>query len=103
MYIEYDNKEIPVIIDFAVIKQFQMKHKIKLSNFEEVVNDLQLTEELVKLAIRRGCKLESIEDEYSKNAEDILSDSYAEFLEIFNESVTKMFVTKKSREADKKK
>jgi hypothetical protein len=96
-YLNYQDKQIPCSVDFSTIKQFQKLYNIKLSEFETVVENLDMTEKLCQIAIKRGCQREGIDD-MSAHAEDILCEANAEFLLIFNAALFKLFNVK-----DKKK
>jgi hypothetical protein len=48
-YISYKDAELPVIVNYSALKQFQNKTKKSLSEVEEVINDLELFEQLFLL------------------------------------------------------
>ena len=101
-YINYTKdgvvNELPIMVDFATIKTITNKLNIKLSEFEKIVDDLSATEKLVFEALKRGHKLDGKELLIKESeVEDILSESYADFLQIFNKCVLQMFTpTKKN-------
>ncbi|HYG03017.1 MAG TPA: hypothetical protein VD927_11275 [Chryseosolibacter sp.] len=99
-YIKYKEQELPCTIDFAVIKNVCAKGKLKLSDFESVLNDPTQIEVLFIEALKRGFKLEGkVFDISAEQAEDILAGSFADFLKIVSEDVLNVFL---SSEAKKK-
>src|SRR5579864_8168795 len=96
-YIDFKGQQLPVIIDFAVIKTVCNKLNLKMSDFEQIVNSPANTEIIFFESLKRGHKLEGKELLFKESdCEDILSESYADFLKIFNECVVKMFTGKKN-------
>ncbi len=95
-YIKYKEQDLPVTVDFAVIKTICAKLNLKLSQFEQIVDSPEQTEKLFFEGLKRGHKLEGKEMLIAeKDVEDILSASYADFLQIFNKSVLEMFTPSK--------
>ncbi len=95
-YIESKQQQLPIVIDFAVIKIICAKLNLKISDFEQIVNNPTNTEILFFEALKRGHKLEGKEILVKESeCEDILSESYPEFLKIFNDDILKMFTSKK--------
>jgi len=97
-YIKYNNQELPIAVDFAVIKNTSAKLKINLQEFEQAINDMEKTEVIAFEALKRGHKLDGKEFRITESdVEDILSQesNYADFLNIFSQSVLKMFTPSK--------
>ncbi|SKC53478.1 hypothetical protein [Ohtaekwangia koreensis] len=97
-YIKFKEQELPIAIDFAVIKNTSAKLKITLQEFETAINDMEKTEVIAFEALKRGHKLENIPFNIKEtDVEDILSEeqNYANFLHIFTQSVLKMFTPSK--------
>lgn len=97
-YIRFNEQELPVAIDFAVIKNTSAKLKLTLQEFEAAINDMEKTEVIAYESLKRGHKLENIPFNIKEtDIEDILSQesNYADFLRIFSESVLKMFTPSK--------
>lgn len=97
-YLKYNNQELPLAIDFAVIKNVSAKLDISLQEFDSAINDMAKTEVIAYEAFKRGHKLENIPFNIKEtDIEDILSEgsNYADFLRIFSESVLKMFTPSK--------
>lgn len=100
-YLYYKDQELPIQIDFAVIKVVCSKLGLKLSQFEQAIDNPEQTEVVVLEALKRGHKLEGKTFEYKDSEiEDILSVNYGEFLKVFSECVLAMFST---NHVDKKK
>jgi len=97
-YISFNEQQLPIQIDFACIKNVCNKLNLKISEIELIVNSPANTEVLCFEALKRGHKLDSKELLIKESeCEDVLSESYADFLKIFNDSVLKMFTgTKKN-------
>lgn len=96
-FLNYKDKSLPLIVDFAVIKNVCSKLGIKLSEIEAVVDNPEQTQTLVFEALKRGHKLEGSELSISEQeVEDILSENYGTFLKIFSECVLKMFTPQAS-------
>jgi hypothetical protein len=97
-YLKFNNQELPVVIDFSVIKNTSSKLKLSLQEFESAISDMEKTEVIAFEAFRRGHKLENIPFNLKEtDVEDILSyeQNYADFLHIFSQSVLKMFTPSK--------
>jgi len=91
-YIKYKDQELPIAIDFAVIKTICNKLNMKLSDIENLIDSPASTEKLTFEALKRGAKLEGTEFSIKENeVEDILSETYGDFLQVFNKSVVQMF------------
>jgi hypothetical protein len=98
-YISYKDAELPVIVNYSALKQFQNKTKKSLSEVEEVINDLELFEQLFYYALQAGHKMEGRICNITKDmCEDILSfdDNYSQFITIFSNDVLKLFKPKQT-------
>jgi hypothetical protein len=97
-YINYKNQELPCIVDFVVIKNVCNKLNLKIGEIEQIINSPANTEIIFFEGLNRGHKLEGKELLLKESdCEDILSENYADFLDVFNQCVLKMFVpTKKN-------
>ena len=91
-FLKYRKASLPIIIDFAVIKNVCAKLNIKLSDFERTIDNPEQTEVICYEGLKRGHRLEQKELTITEQeVEDVLSDNYGMFLKIFSECVLKMF------------
>lgn len=98
-YITYKDQELPVIVNYSALKQFQNKTKKSLDDIEDVINDLELFEQLFYYSLLAGSKLEGEICKITKDmCEDVLSfdDNYSEFIRIFSNDVLKLFKPKQT-------
>lgn len=102
-FLKYKEQDLPVIVDFAVIKNVCSKLNLKLSDFESTINNPEQTELIAFEGLKRGHKLEGVEFNLTEpDVENILSENYGTFLQIFSECVLKMF-TPQGQSGNKKK
>ena len=91
-YIKYKNKNVPCVVDYGTLKNFQRETGTKLSDLENTLQDLAQTEVLFKIAVHRGFDLQKKECDYSdEELEIIIGDVYTQFLEIFTNGLFKIF------------
>jgi hypothetical protein len=91
-FIKYKEHEYPIQIDFSVIKAVCSRLGIRLLDFEQVVNDPSQCEVVAYESLKRGHKLDGKEFKLSQeDAEEMLSESFADFLQIFTLCVLKIF------------
>lgn len=99
-YLKYKDRELPLIVDFKVIKAVCAKLNLKLSQFEKAIDNPEDSEKVFIEALRRGHQLENIPYNIDDaEIEEILSSCYGTFLRCFTEDVLKMFAV----QDDKKK
>lgn len=97
-YLEYKNEQLPITIDFGVVKAIAAGSNIKLSEFERTIENPDLTSKVCFEGLKRGHKLEGKAFSITEtDVDDILSyeNNYGLFMVIFGEDVLKMFNTKK--------
>lgn len=100
-YIEHKGKDLPLVIDFYVLKTICSKLKITLKDIESIILDLEAAEQLFHEALKRGFKIEGkVFDLSDSDLEEIVNESFPDFVKIFGECITNVFVPKKK---DKKK
>ena len=91
-FVKYKDQDLPVQIDFSVIKAVCSRLNIQLSNFEQVVNNPEQFETVVFEALKRGHKLDGKEFKLTApEVEEILNECFADFLQVFTECVLKIF------------
>lgn len=91
-YINYKEQELPVTIDFAVIKTVCSKLNITLSQFEKAIDNPEHLAVIFAEGLKRGHKLESKEFKYDdEQTLDIMCECVADFLLIFTQDVLKTF------------
>jgi hypothetical protein len=99
-FIKYQEQDLPIAIDFAVIKNTCAKLQIGLSQFEQIINNPDQTQVVFFEALKRGAKIEGKAVDYTpEQVEDILSADcvYGSFLAAFSEDVLKMFISDKKK------
>ena len=104
---KYNEKEIKSVIDFYVLRNFQKETGIKLSDIDQAIQNLEYTNKLCWLSIKRAYILEGYQVDKipikEEDVDNILTTNYAGFLEIFNDAVTKMFAQPSITKTGKKK
>lgn len=93
-FIKFNEQELPLTIDFSVVKNACSKLDVKLSGFESVIENPDQTLVVFGEALKRGHKLEGKPFEKTdEEIENILSSDgvYGSFLKAFGECVLKMF------------
>jgi hypothetical protein len=91
-YINYKESQLPFCVDFKVIKNVCAKLQIKLTQFEQAIDNPEQTEIICFEGLKRGHSIDSKEFNLKEtDVEEILSESYGQFLKAFSEDVLRMF------------
>jgi hypothetical protein len=91
-YLNFKDQQFPLTIDFNVIKKICSRLQLKLTQFEQAIDNPEQTEVVAFEALKRGHSLENKEFTLKEtDIEDILSEAYGQFLKAFTEDVLKMF------------
>ena len=92
-------KEHPFTIDFAVIKVICNKLNLKISEIEKVIDSPDNTLKFAFEAFKRGAKIEGSDFKLTESdVEELLNESYGDFIYAFNADVLKMFSPSKKEE-----
>jgi hypothetical protein len=93
-FIKYKDQELPLVIDFAVVKAVCARLNTTLTQFEQSINNPEQAQIIAFEALKRGHKLEGKEFNIKESeVEDILSQpsGLADFLIVYTEDVLKIF------------
>src|SRR5690606_23407176 len=93
-YLKYQNKELPLIIDYSVIKRIAIKQNI--TTLKDITNvdleSFEALEDLMFYSLQRGHKLENIEFTISPDdIEDIFSSCSGDFMKTVAEGMVSAF------------
>lgn len=91
-YIKFKDKQLPIVVNFSALKKFQKQTKTPYNDIETIINDLDLITEMFWFALESGCYIDKITTPISKDEiDDVLNDSFGEFIKIYMEDVVKIF------------
>ena len=100
-------QNLPCLMGYAALKAFQKETGIKISGIQYVLEDFELTEKLLYHSLRYGhieenkeftLKIEDMEKLFSNNESHV----YAQFIEIYTNSIGKLFIKEDRKETKKK-